>query len=94
MEDYIKSNRWNYTLKCGKALRDAIKAEDIPEIFNQLKRAYQELLAKGLIDEYDYEEYTEDFEFYSDEEDEETVDYELGDFYDLCDNLGVWVALD
>lgn len=93
--------RWNYTLKCGKALRNAIHSGDSYETIEQLRRAYQELLDAGIIDEYDYESYTEDFDMYIGSDDEydeyddieESIDYELGEFYDLCDNLGVWVDI-
>lgn len=95
MKRYIRSSRWGYTLKCGKDLRSAIQSEDPREVLTQLERAYNELRTAGLIDDDDYESYTEDFELYGDFSDwddpEETIDYELSNFYDLCDNLGVWI---
>lgn len=97
MKRAIKSSKWNYTLKNGQALRRAIDNEDPVEIINQLRICYQELLDAGLIDDYDFESYTEDFEVYGDFDDdddpEDTVDFELTQFYDLCDNIGVWVSI-
>ena len=96
--------KWNYTLRCGRALKAAIEAEDSAEIINQLRCAYRELADKGMIDEEDYLRYTEDFDSLEQdmweedsadyaEEAEDEINWELDQFYDLCDNIGVWVAL-
>lgn len=99
MKRAIKAGRWNYTLKCGNAIRKAVYDENLPEILRQILEAYKELLAAGLIDEDDFARYTEDFELYlyddfQDWEDPEgTVDYELDNLYDLCDAIGVWIPI-
>lgn len=92
----VLARQWRYQLQSGKDIRDAIDAEDYYGVIEALRVAYGELLDNGLIDEDDYERWTEDFDFYDldDEEDaEEQVNYELDQFYDLCDNIGVWVSI-
>lgn len=89
---------WRYQLKNGSALRRAIDSEDPYAVMEQLRVCYEELLDAGLIDEDDFERYTEDFELYGDFSDydddaTDTVDFELDQFYDLCDNIDVWVTL-
>lgn len=92
----ITSGRWNYQLKHGSALRNAINSGDAEDVLDQLLKSYEELRDEGLIDEDDFERYTGDFEMYDvdDEDFEDDIDYELDDFYDLCDNIGVWITLD
>lgn len=96
----VTARRWEYTLKSGKNLRDAIEAADTLEVVNQLSTAYTELLDAGYIDEDDYASYTAEFmdyleDDYFDDEEEfiDAVDYELDQFYDLCDNLGVFIPV-
>lgn len=91
----IDERKWSYTLRNGANLRDAIDAEDYYGIIESLKKCYQELLDAEIIDEDDYETYVEDFEYIDvdDEDAEEEIDFQLGEFYDLCDNLGVWVSM-
>lgn len=84
--------KWNYTLKSGVALRDAIDSGDTKAVLANLRRCYRELTKSGFIDAYDFERYTEDLELI-DETDYVDVDYELDNLYDLCDSLRVWVAL-
>ncbi len=88
--------RWNYQLKSGASLRRAINDGDPISVLDQLFRCYEELRSEGIIDEDDFDSYTGDFELYDegDEDLEDTVDYELDNFYDLCDNIGVWIPLD
>lgn len=90
----VTARQWNYQLKCWRDLQDAIDAEDYYGILDAIRGAYAELLDEGLIEEDDYESWTEDFDVYDldDEDAEDTVQYELDQFYDLCDNIGVWVA--
>ena len=89
--------RWKYELKNGKTLRNAIREERLEDIIPCLRECYRELLDAGIIDEYEYGQYTEDFDMYGDFSDwddpEDTVDYELDNFYDLCDNVWVWVSI-
>ena len=86
--------RWKYQLKCGKELRKAIDGGNYKRVINVLDHAYDELLRVGLIDEDDLMQYTEEFVIYdADGLDEDDVNYELGEFYDLCDNVGVWIPL-
>lgn len=92
----LKEARWSYTLKSGSALRSAIKDGDPMDVIHSLQNAYAELRDAGLIDEDDFDSYTGDFELYEEDDDdiEESADYELDNFYDLCDALKVWIPLD
>lgn len=86
--------RWKYELKCGKELRKAIEEGSCNRTLNILEKAYKELLEAGLIDENDYEWYTDEFIVYdADGLDEYDINYELSEFYDLCDNIGVWIPI-
>lgn len=91
----VKSAQWNYTLKCGDKLRSAINSEDPIRVVNVLKDAYGELLDAGFIDNDDYYRYVSELDFYDpdDEDLEDSVDYNLEDFWDLCDELRVWVPV-
>lgn len=87
---------WNYTLKSGKALRTAIDKEDYAELKNALGAAYKEInkaLPEGF-DEDELEEKLTDLEFLDlDSDAEDDWNYELSDFYDLCDALRIWVSI-
>lgn len=90
---------WQYTLKQGPALRAAIQSEDFGETLHQIELCYDELLDAGLIDEWDHERWTEDLSFYDVEDDdpeelEDSINYELDNLFDLCDNIRVWVGID
>lgn len=84
--------KWDYKLKTGSRLRKAIESEDLYDTLFALRLCYDELVDAGFISEDDYEYYTENFDMY-DEEDVDSVDFELNEFYDLCDNLRVWVEI-
>ena len=95
----ITSSKWDYILKNGGNLRAAIRSEDPYAVIRELRKCYDELLDQGKIDEYDYESWTDqldetldDMEYEDDEyEVLEMAEYELGEFWDLCDNIRVWV---
>jgi hypothetical protein len=91
--------KWNYTLRFGKQLREAIKDENIEMVVKCLIACYCELLNK-LSDEdrewkgLDIEDSIEVLTLYAiDPDDEDNVDYYLTEFYDICDELGAWVAI-
>lgn len=83
-------SKWNYKLKCGSKLRKVIYDGECMKTLELIRCAYDELLKRKLIDKDDYESYTEDFDLY-DEDDEDSINYELDNLYDLCDALRVWV---
>lgn len=95
-ESKLTEKNWSYTIKSGAKLRRAIEDEDYEEIKDCLMDCYSELLNNKIIDEDDYESWTESVEMLDpdDEEAEDEFNFELSVFYDLCDNLNVWVALD
>ena len=84
--------KWEYTLRCGKDLRDAIHAGDTFGVLDALHDCYDELYDEGFIDDYDYESWTEELDDV-DPDDEDEVDYQLNEFYDLCDNIRVWIPM-
>lgn len=88
---------WDYNLQSGDELIQAIDSEDYVTVINALRDCYQELLDNDLITQDDFDSYTEDFDLYDDFSDwddpESTVNYELEQFYDLCDNIRVWVGI-
>ena len=89
----VMAANWRYQLKAGTDLRNAITDEDPEDVLFALRAAYQELWERGFIDEDDYEQYSAELDdFDTDDEDiESSVNWELDQFYDLCDNLRVWV---
>lgn len=88
---------WRYTLKFGKALRNAIEEEDYEAILDALVACFSEL-SRALPDDYDDLDrdlddiaiIKENMEDGDDVEDE--INYKLEDLYDLCDALRVWVG--
>lgn len=95
-EEKLTERNWNTRLKAGSALRRAIAEEDYQGVIDGIRACYKEMLDKGIIDDWDYERWTEDLDMYApdDEDIEDTLDYELGNLYDACDNLGCWIELD
>ena len=87
--------KWNYTLRWGKQLREAIDDGDAEMVVKCLICCYRELLNK-LSDEdkewkqFDIEDAIFNLENFDDDED---IDEYLEWFYDLCDELGAWVAI-
>lgn len=91
--------QWNYTIKWGKQLREAITAEDTELVVRCLLACYRELLNK-LSDEdkdwkqFDIEDTIEILTYYdADPDDEDDVNYYLEEFYDICDEIGAWIAI-
>ena len=88
---------WKYELQSTDELMQAIDSEDYVGVINALRDCYQELLDVELITPEDFDSYTEDFDLYGDFSDwddpESTVNYELEQFYDLCDNIRAWVGI-
>lgn len=92
----LKEARWDYTLKCGSALRKAIHDGNVQEVINQLWNGYKELKQADIIDDWQYDSYTEDLidsEYWDEDELEDNADWALNNFYDLCDNANVWIPL-
>ena len=98
--------KWNYTLRFGKNLREAIEAEDIEAVAKCLIACYRELLNKLSDEDKDWfepdiEEVIEEINNFVDcidrigieDEDQNELDDYLEYFYDLCDNVGAWVAI-
>ena len=87
--------KWNYTLRFGKNLRDAIDSEDVEAVVKCLIACYRELLNKLSDEDKDFCEIDiEDAIFNLENFDpDEDVDEYLAYFYDLCDDLGAWVAI-
>jgi hypothetical protein len=90
--------KWNYTLRFGTALREAIKDEDIEMIIKCLIACYRELLNK-LSDEdrdwkeFDIEDAISSLECYDIYEECGDVDDYLHEFYDICDDVRAWVTI-
>lgn len=81
--------RWEIKID-GERLRDAIHRADLLDIKYELSVIYNTLFDKGIIDEYERMDMLDELEFI---EDEDEMDYTLSDFYDLCDNLRIWITI-
>lgn len=98
---------WRYTLVKGEALREYISNEDQENVLDTLKECYKEIHQnfpsefedyelEDVIDDIDNEkDNIENYEDYGLTEDDvrENIDYLLGNFYDLCDALRIWISL-
>ena len=87
--------RWKHTLTNGLSLRNSINEANCSSIINSLYSCYREMVNKSIIDEDDFDYYTQDLEFYlgSDDIEEDDINCLLADFYDLCDSLEVWISI-
>ena len=87
--------QWNYTLRWGKQLREAIYEEDAEMVVKCLIACYRELLNKLSDEDKEWRQFDiEDaiFNLENFDEDEDVDDY-LDYFYDLCDELRVWIEV-
>lgn len=97
--------QWNYTLRFGKQLREAIYDDDTEMTVKCLIACYRELLNK-LSDEdkdwYEYDisdaieelsEYDPDYEDEDEEYGNSVLNHLLGKFYDICDDVRAWIAI-
>ena len=92
--------KWNYTIRGGKFLREAIDEGNINRVVSCLLQCYRELFNVLSEEDKDWKGFdiedaieiiaSEALEFYHDEDE---VDDYLEVFYDLCDELGAWVAI-
>ena len=95
----LTERRWNAVIRACIELRDALSADrlDVERVREAIIACYDELYDKGLIDDYDHDEWTEevrDCDFESEWGiDEDAIDYELDELYDLCDNIGAFLAV-
>lgn len=82
---------WRYTCKNGKALRDAIELEDCAMVLDALLNCYYEIEHNCMIE---CEEYIDEVKDMLDGDyDDDDVNCVLREFYDLCDNYDIWVAI-
>lgn len=88
--------KWATRITAGADLRRAINDSDYQGILDGIKACYQEMLDKGVIDDWDFERWVEDLDYLDpeDEDIEDSLDYELNNLYDACDNLDCWIELD
>lgn len=100
-------NRWKHILKNGKNLREAINDDDNVQTLEALKECYKEInriMLSAFDDDYlenvlseidnqlDNCENYEDYDMTEDDVQDE-INYMLRQFYDLCDDLRIWVDL-
>lgn len=91
---------WEYTIKSGSALHEAINNDDLGQTVKCLLLCYQELL--NQLDDSDREYYEVDiqdsigvlmaYELCPDD-DEDFVNDLLAEFYDICDELRAWIEI-
>lgn len=97
-EDVLTERNWKTNLINGKALRKAIDDEDYNGVRDTLIACYKEIAEKRpdvIEDEYELNDYIESIEILdaNDDDIEDSLDYELSEFYDLCDANNIWVNL-
>lgn len=99
--------RWKYTLKAGKDLREAISDDDNLRTLEMLEKCWREINAQfpDDFDEDDLQNELDDIENQKDnvenyedydmtEEDlQDEINYLLDNFYEYCDNTGIWVEI-
>ena len=86
--------QWNYTLKWGKHLREAIYDEDVEMVVKCLIACYRELLNKLSDEDKEWKEFDIEQEIFCLEcyDEDEDIDGYLAEFYDICDDVRAWVA--
>lgn len=99
-ENKLNETEWNLTL--DSSIRKAINDEDYDGIIAAFKH-YNEEVQKANVDESikdafqdfinDHELEFADIESLEVDDPEEAIDYLLTDFYDLCDNTGIFIQI-
>ena len=92
MKGCVNMSKWKFTLPNSKALRQAIEDEDSDAILRQIVIAYEELskiLEEDMTSE--IESVRDDIECQA--FDEDSVNYQLSNLYDICDARKVWIEL-
>ena len=85
---------WNYIIHKGKALREAIYAEDIEQVVKCLLACYKELYDKLSDEDRDWKGLDiEDTIGTLTNYETDDVDYHLEEFYAICDTVGAWITL-
>lgn len=89
-------SKWIYTINSGKALHEAINAEDEQLVVKCLLCCYKELYDKLTEEDkewkwIDIEDAIGCLEHY--DEDEDDIDNYLDEFYNICDDLRAWITL-
>lgn len=87
--------KWNYEIdkNTALALRDAIESDDGVAIAAMIQSIYQEmmdLIPEDIISDEELQDYIDEIDGI-DDDDEEEINYQLSNLYDLCDNLGIWL---
>ena len=98
---------WKYRLKVGSDLREAINDENYEDVLKYLEKAWREI-NKQFPEDYEEDELNDDIADIENERDnlynyedydmtiedvEENINYLLSNFYDYCDNMGIWVEM-
>lgn len=94
--------KWNYKLKNGLNLRKAIEEDNSEKVLKTLIECYEEIvdyeIKQGITKQdqrdinishyiFDILNLLEDTKFNQDD-----IKYQLSNFYDLCDNMGIRVT--
>ena len=87
--------KWNYTLRWGKQLHEAIDDADVELVVKCLICCYRELLNKLSDEDKEWKQFDiEDAIFNLEQFDyDEDIDEYLEDFYDTCDDIRAWVGI-
>lgn len=91
----LTEKRWRYRIsdKVASDFRNAVDNEDYEEVKENIKRVYREIngFYPEEFDEDELEQKEIDVDSLDDDEDE--IDFEISDMYDLLDNLNIWMPI-
>jgi hypothetical protein len=100
MKDKLNEGMWGYKVPKELAfeLRDAIDEDylDCERLKSAICNIYYNIAENtDCIDEDDLDSYVEDVMFIDEEDEdwEDSIDYELSNLYDLCDNCNIWIPI-
>ena len=84
--------KWKRTCKDFEAVRKMIYEGDVAGIMENLRKICIKLALTDDDFSYDFSSLAEDIEMETEDATEETADYYLSEFYDLCDVAKVWLG--
>ena len=95
--------RWDYELQTGIRLRAAIEGENYELVLSLLLESYEEIIKHFIdIDIIKAEDYIDEYNYYTDNiqelielqtYDEDSINYELDNLYDLCDSNNIFIPI-